>query len=67
MGPDGVRGGAEGAVGFWAHGLFSLEEGSALPLPLSSPASLLASLEIGQWCCFSALWDANLHPHDLHC
>jgi hypothetical protein len=47
--------GAEGAGVFLeGTGLFSQEGALALPLPFSIPDLLLASLEIGQQCHFSA-------------
>jgi hypothetical protein len=66
-GPDGVRMGVGGVGGLVGIGLFNWERLSALPFPFSSPDSWLAPLEIGHWCLFAALHDANLHPHDLQC
>jgi hypothetical protein len=63
----GVRWGAGGAVGLEGPGLFRLGVVLVLPLLGSSPDFLLASLEIGHWCHFSALHDENFHLHDLHC
>jgi hypothetical protein len=64
----GVRwclGGAE--CFFEGASLFSRGKGSVLPKALSVPVTLLASLEIGQRCRFSALRVANLCLHNLHC
>jgi hypothetical protein len=66
-GPDGMRDGAGGAVGLVGTGLFSWERLMALPFPFSGPDVPLTPLEIGHQCLFTALHDANLHPHDLHC
>jgi hypothetical protein len=66
-GPDGVRMGVGGVGGLWGIGLFNWERLTALPFPFSSPDGPLAPLEIGHWCLFTALRDANLRPHDLHC
>jgi hypothetical protein len=78
----GVRGGLKAGGGpvacgmsWGAGGVVSLEGpsliglGVVLDLPLlgSGPDFLLTSLEIGHWCYFSALCDANFCLHDLHC
>jgi hypothetical protein len=60
--------GLEGAEHFFeGAGLFGQDKDSVLPEGLSVPDALLASLEIGQRCLFSALRVANLCPHNLHC
>jgi hypothetical protein len=66
-GPDGMRMGVGGTGGLVGIGLFNWERFAALPFPFSSPDGLLAPLEIGHWCLFAALRDANFHPHGLHC
>jgi hypothetical protein len=58
-GHEDVRGGLGGAVGLRATGLLGLGGALVLPLPSSGPAFLLASLETGHQCHFSALQDAN--------
>jgi hypothetical protein len=67
VGTGGVRRMVGGAGGCLDACLLGWEGGMVLPLPFSSPAVLLAPLEIGHWCCFAALHDANLRPHALHC
>jgi hypothetical protein len=66
-GPDGVRMGVGGTGGLVGIGLLKWERFSALPFPFSGPDGLLTPLEIGHWCLFAALHDANLRPHGLHC
>jgi hypothetical protein len=59
MGCEDMREGAGGVVGLRGAGLLGLEGALDLPLSLSSPAFLLASLETGHWCHFLALCDVN--------
>jgi hypothetical protein len=56
-----------GVGGLLDAGLFSWEGVMVLPLPFSSLVVPLAPLEIGHQCLFTALQDANFHPHALHC
>jgi hypothetical protein len=67
VGTGGVRVMVGGAGGFLDTCLLGWEGGMALPLPFSGPAVPLAPLEIGHWCHFAALQDANLCLHALHC
>jgi hypothetical protein len=57
-------GGVGGASQVLGAGLFSFRLAQVLPLPVSSPLSLLFPLEKGQQCCLVALHDANSCLHD---